>query len=224
LAATGKKEGFKTIGVVRGEELNENSNASLKYCSEQGMKLIFAERNLFNSGNIDDNFLKEIRVQNEPFHFIPLGGTDDNAIKSCAQIHQYIPENTKSIVCAVGSGGTFCGLALGLKPNQELLGISAVNDFSLIEKTKFHLNNYTVDLSRIHLNFNYTFSGFGKWNEDLMNFILTFRNQYKIGIEPVYTGKAMYALMDLLRNNKVEAPITFIHTGGMQAFPELIVH
>src|SRR5437868_958369 len=43
-AAAGKEYGIKTIGVIRGEELNSDSNAILRFVKECGMQFFFISR------------------------------------------------------------------------------------------------------------------------------------------------------------------------------------
>lgn len=222
LAAIGKKTGIPTIGIVRGDELNANSNASLKFCADNGMQLEFYSRDRYRElKNITDQ--KYFIEKWGDVYIIPEGGTTDEAAINCAKIHQYIPSEIKTILCAVGSGGTFCGLAYGLKPDQKLIGVCASKDFSLQDKTNLFLEKYNLKKKNTQLNFEFSFGGFGKWDESLMQFIKRFGEQYKIGIDPVYTGKLAYAAFQLAANKKLEGPVALIHSGGMQAFPELII-
>src|SRR5688572_22195945 len=44
VAAAGKEAGFKTRGIIRGDELSENENSMLRFAKECGMKLHFVSR------------------------------------------------------------------------------------------------------------------------------------------------------------------------------------
>ena len=44
VAAAGKDLGIKTIGIIRGDELDETSNPALSFASQCGMKLFFVSR------------------------------------------------------------------------------------------------------------------------------------------------------------------------------------
>ena len=60
------------------------------------------------------------------------------------------------------------------------------------------------------------FGGYAKTTNDLLNFISDFNNQNVFDIEPVYTGKAMFALVQyLISNNVKNKKVLFVHTGGL---------
>jgi 1-aminocyclopropane-1-carboxylate deaminase len=63
----------------------------------------------------------------------------------------------------------------------------------------------------------YHFGGYGKATPQLIDFVKTFVAETGILIEPVYTGKMLYALFDLARNNhfKPGDSILAIHSGGI---------
>jgi 1-aminocyclopropane-1-carboxylate deaminase len=65
------------------------------------------------------------------------------------------------------------------------------------------------------------FGGYAKATEELINFVKEFNRNNEFAIEPVYTGKAMFALnnylisnQELMKNKKV----LFVHTGGLHSF------
>jgi 1-aminocyclopropane-1-carboxylate deaminase len=63
---------------------------------------------------------------------------------------------------------------------------------------------------------NYHFGGYSKSNEVLNQFVTDFNNQNSFEIEPIYTGKAMFALVDFLKENKIRnKKVLFVHTGGL---------
>jgi 1-aminocyclopropane-1-carboxylate deaminase len=64
----------------------------------------------------------------------------------------------------------------------------------------------------------YHFGGYGKINEELVRFINDFYQQTKIPLDPVYTGKMMYGIVELISKGYFPkgAKILAIHTGGLQ--------
>ena len=62
------------------------------------------------------------------------------------------------------------------------------------------------------------FGGYAKWNHALVEFIQHFYGQSGIKLDPIYTGKAMAAIIDLIKAKtfKKGAKILFIHSGGLQ--------
>jgi 1-aminocyclopropane-1-carboxylate deaminase len=64
----------------------------------------------------------------------------------------------------------------------------------------------------------YHFGGFAKINEELVRFINDFKNQTGVALDPIYTGKMLFGIVDLIQKNYFpkEARILAIHTGGLQ--------
>ena len=64
----------------------------------------------------------------------------------------------------------------------------------------------------------YHFEGYGKVSEELIVFINEFYQKYKIPLDPIYTGKMMFGVMDLIAENYFpqNSKILVIHTGGLQ--------
>ena len=64
----------------------------------------------------------------------------------------------------------------------------------------------------------YHFNGYAKINENLISFINEFHRQTTIPLDPIYTGKMMFGIMDLVQKNyfKRNTSILAIHTGGLQ--------
>ena len=64
----------------------------------------------------------------------------------------------------------------------------------------------------------YHFGGYAKINTELISFINEFKAQYGLPLDPVYTGKMMFGVFDLMRQGYFPkgAKILAIHTGGLQ--------
>jgi 1-aminocyclopropane-1-carboxylate deaminase len=64
----------------------------------------------------------------------------------------------------------------------------------------------------------YHFGGYAKVNAELISFINNFKKETKIQLDPIYTGKLFYGLLDLISKNyfKKGTRILAIHTGGLQ--------
>src|SRR6218665_489671 len=123
VAAAGKEFGFETIGVIRGEELQEKylENPTLKKASENGMQFEFVTRTQYRDKN-NVAFLDQLKNKFGDFYLIPEGGTNELAVKGCKEI---LTDNDKVfdfICCAVGTGGTISGIINSLKPHQKAIG------------------------------------------------------------------------------------------------------
>jgi len=67
----------------------------------------------------------------------------------------------------------------------------------------------------VHLN--YHFGGYGKYTKDLLMFIKEIYTKHQLPLDPIYTGKAFFALLEELKNTQFDnTSVVFVHTGGLQ--------
>jgi len=219
LAYAGRKYGFQTIGVIRGEELGVDLKKTLAYnytlnqAYENGMRFKFMSRAHYRNKE-DPEFINRLSAEFGEFYLVPEGGTNEFAIKGCEEI--LLPADQKyDIVCtAVGTGGTIAGLINSATKGQEILGFPSLKGDFLegeIEKYIQPKNNWKL------IN-DYHFGGYAKINENLISFINDFYRQTTIPLDPVYTGKMMFGILDMINSNyfKNNCKILAIHTGGLQ--------
>lgn len=217
LAATawaGREGGFKTIGIVRGEEFSVKAtfNPTLTKAQEQGMHLKFVTREAYREKETNA-YLAVLRAEFGPFYHLPEGGTNALAVKGCEEILSAADAHFDFICCAVGTGGTLAGLINASTEGQQVLGFPALKGTylqkdicSFVRKRNWRLIN------------DYHFGGYAKINEPLVAFINNFRDTTGIPLDPVYTGKLLYGLTDMIGRG-VFAPgtrILAIHSGGLQ--------
>ncbi|RXJ44566.1 1-aminocyclopropane-1-carboxylate deaminase/D-cysteine desulfhydrase [Gelidibacter gilvus] len=214
VAAVGKELGFKTIGVIRGEELVDKieANHTLKFAKNCGMMFKFVTREEFRN-KISAEFIKNLKSEFGDFYLIPEGGTNDLAIKGCEEILLDADSEFDYICCSVGTGGTISGIINASKPHQKILGFPALKgDFLQEEISKFAEN------SNWQLITDYHFGGYAKINPELIGFMNQFKSAHNIPLDPVYTGKLLFGVMDLLNHGffPEKSKILVIHTGGLQ--------
>jgi len=214
VASAGQIKGFKTIGVIRGEELSDKieSNPTLSFAKQCGMQFKFVSREAYKA-KTSDAFLNDLKEELGHYYLIPEGGTNNLAIKGCEEILAKETDVFDYICCAVGTGGTISGLINCSQPSQQVLGFPALKGNFLKEDiSKF------VTKSNWSLIDNYHFGGYAKINEALISFINQFKTDYNIPLDPIYTGKMMFGVFDLIEKGyfKKESKILTIHTGGLQ--------
>lgn len=214
MSAAAKRANLEAIGVIRGEELVNSwfNNPTLKRANENGMHFKFVSREHYRKRNERD-FLDSLRSEFGEFYLIPEGGTNDLAIKGCEEILD--EEDTKfDFICTcVGTGGTMAGLVNASNNNQQVLGFPVLKgDFLETEIGKL------TSKRNWSLNPNYHFGGYARISEELVFFINRFKNQTGIALDPIYTGKMMYGLLDMVKNDNFVpgTQILAIHTGGLQ--------
>lgn len=212
-AFAGKHYGFRTIGVIRGEELaTKKPNSTLQFAANCGMQLHFVTRTDYKRKD-SEIFIKKLKERFDDFYLLPEGGTNALAIKGCEEILTENDQNFDVICCAVGTGGTISGLINASKKHQKIIGFPALKgNFLQDDIRKF------ATQSNWKLNTDYHFGGYGKINEELIAFINQFNQKHNIALDPIYTAKMMFGITDLIQKNyfKPHTKILAIHTGGLQ--------
>lgn len=213
-AYAGKFYNFKTIGVIRGEELVNNwqNNPTLVQAHTHGMEFVFISREAYRN-KTDANFLKELEKQFGAFYMVPEGGTNSLAIKGCEEILTQQDTLYNMVCCSVGTGGTVSGLINASAVHQKVIGFSALRgDFLKEDIRKFaRKDNWELQTQ-------YHFGGYAKVDKELINFINSFKQQTGIALDPIYTAKMLYGIIDVIKKGYVapKSRILAIHTGGLQ--------
>lgn len=217
-AAAGKISGFETVGVIRGEELANDlqktlqENPTLRFAADCGMKLHFVSRSDYRN-KTSEVFIEELRKKFGDFYVVPEGGTNELAVKGTEEILSPKDEEFDVIACAIGTGGTISGLINASGEHQQILGFPALKgDFLKAEVEGFSKKNNWKIIPDYH------FGGYAKVNEDLIHFINSFRKDFDVQLDPVYTGKMMYGIFELAEKKyfSKNTRILAIHTGGLQ--------
>ncbi len=211
-AAAGKEFGFKTIGIIRGEELSETDNTVLQFAKDCGMELRFISREEYRTKNISTI----MHITGECY-VLPEGGTNELAVKGCSEIIDLIDIPFDYVCSAVGTGGTIAGITSSLKVNQKAIGFPVLKGGEFL---KNEIEKFLPLKSNFELQTEYHFGGYAKKNEVLLNFISDFKSKHKIQLDFVYTGKMMFGVYDLIKKNyfQIGAKIVAIHTGGLFQF------
>ena len=214
VAAAGKLEGFKTIGIIRGEELAENfdQNPTLKFASENGMQLKFVSREQYRM-KTEVDFLLNLKKKFGSFYLIPEGGTNVLAVKGCAEILTDEDKSFNFIACAVGTGGTISGIIKSSAANQQILGFPSLKgDFLQNE-----IRNFVSETNWQLVN-SFEFGGYGKITPELVDFMNDFLAETQILLDPIYTAKMVFGVRSLIRDGFFpdHSKILLIHTGGIQ--------
>jgi 1-aminocyclopropane-1-carboxylate deaminase len=214
LAAAGHFLGVKTVGIVRGE-YNTDLSPTLQKAIHYGMELHFISRNEYKA--LASDFLPPILLDKYPhFHFIPEGGSNEASALGMGHLMNemndiFSQEALKSgkliLAVPVGTGGTMKGLHAHNEHSIPLIGIYVLKGFS--ENTL----GQGVDL-----HFDFHLGGYAKFHAGLVAFMHDFYLRYHIVLDPVYSGKLLYALNELIKSDYFKPGTTLIaiHTGGLQ--------
>ncbi|SFD11622.1 1-aminocyclopropane-1-carboxylate deaminase/D-cysteine desulfhydrase [Flavobacterium phragmitis] len=214
VAYAGKEQGFQTIGIIRGDELLHKieENPTLKFAQENGMQFEFVSREEYRLKS-EESFIEKLKDKFGDFYLVPEGGTNELAVKGCEEILKEEDSVFNYVCCAVGTGGTISGLINCALPNQKILGFPALKGDFLNDEIRIFAKKDNWNLIS-----DYHFGGYGKINLELIEFINAFFEKTKVPLDPIYTGKMVFGVIDLIGKNYFPAhsKILLIHTGGLQ--------
>ena len=214
VAFAGKEHGFKTVGIIRGNELQNGfaQNPTLQFAHDCGMQFDFVSRDDYRK-KLEVDFIEKLTSKWGRFYMIPEGGTNALAVLGCQEILQEEDSKFDFVCCCVGTGGTISGLINSAQSHQKILGFPALQgDFLTEEICKFATND------RWELIGDYNFGGYAKISNELVDFINRFLLETGIPLDPIYTGKMVFGVIDLIRKDYFpkDSKILVIHTGGLQ--------
>ena len=214
LAYVGQQLQVKTIGYIRGEK-PVVMNATLKDLQAWGMELRFISR-------VDYRVLRQYKNADalpeikDGEYWLPEGGSTELALQGVGEIITEIDMDFDVVCVPCGTGTTLAGLIGSMDETCCAVGFSALKGGEfLVGDVEKLLNIKKVNWG---VKLDYHFGGFAKSNDELLSFIEVFVRQHNIELEPVYTGKMFYGLLDLIETDffKPGQKIVAIHTGGLQ--------
>nr|WP_202925421.1 pyridoxal-phosphate dependent enzyme [Mucilaginibacter sp. 14171R-50] len=210
-AAAAAKFGFKATGFVRGEDVQ---NDTLFLCKLHGMQLIYTNRDSYRDKKalFDDVFGSD-----ENAFFIDEGGASAEGAQGCSELVNELTETYDHIFCACGTGTTAAGIINGITLNVLLTHFNAVPVFKNGEFIRDEIDRFLSVPAKYTLHTGYHFGGYAKTDPQLIQFIKQFVADTGVLIEPVYTGKMLYAIYDLAAKNHFApgSKILAIHSGGI---------
>lgn len=206
LACAGAMHHFRTVAFVRGEEVN---NHMLGLCKTWGMELYFVSREAYkNKQELFENHATP------DWYFIDEGGRGELAAKGCEEILKDAQGFTH-VVCAIGTGTTFAGLAKaaagkGMWADGICVLKGAEEMDAAIEQAIGQKDGWMVH-HRFHG------GGYAKTTPELYAFIDAFAQQTGVLLDQVYTGKMMMAVIALVEQGYYQKGdrVLLIHTGGL---------
>jgi 1-aminocyclopropane-1-carboxylate deaminase len=210
-AFAAKENGFKSIGIIRGEECLP-LNPTLSFAKENAMELHYMSRADYRL-KVTPEFLNKLKVEFGDFYLLPEGGTNELAIKGTEEILD-ASDVQDYICCSVGTGGTIAGIINTSDSMQQVIGFSAIKGSDdLLKDVLSWVNN--KDFKFIN---SYSYGGYAKLTKELILFINEFYKTQDIPLDAVYTGKMMMGILDLVAKDYFPKGISVlaIHTGGLQ--------
>lgn len=218
-AAAAHELGFRSIGIVRGEETLP-LNPTLTFVTSKEMLLHYISRDAYRKKN-DPAFLEELHKKFGDFYAIPEGGTNDLAVKGCAELGRLLDTIDVDYLCLpVGTGGTITGIIGGLRDQKEIIGVSVLKNGSFLkEEVDTQLQkNFNTAYGKWTLLTSYHHGGYARTSKELLGFIKEMNEKHNLPLDPVYTGKLLWAVMQEVKKGSFRkgSTILALHTGGLQ--------
>jgi D-cysteine desulfhydrase len=225
--------------LLLGGEKPEVYEGNLLLSSILGANVHFTGKN--RKGEDIEPLKSTLSKQGKRCYIIPYGGSDSigalgfvNAVKEFKEQLTAQELNIDYIFFASSSGGMQAGLTLGKeihKLNSELVPISIDKDetkgVSLEEVVLNIINDgfkklnidKKIEISEIGLNRDYDKYGYGVVTKNERNAIFELARNEGVLLDPVYTGRAFYGMLDFLNKEKLppNSNVLFWHTGGLPA-------
>lgn len=192
VAAAGRRLGFATVGVIRGEE-HLPLNDSLAQAAGHGMRLTYLDRNTYRR-NTEPAVLQALTSEFGPCYVLPEGGSNALAVRGCAELPAEIPVGFDVIACACGTGGTLAGIAAGLSPGQRALGFAVLRGRFLDAEVRRLQHEYGRVTGNWTIDHDFHFGGYARRRPELDAFIADFQARHGITLDWIYEAKMMYGL------------------------------
>ncbi|WP_299732900.1 pyridoxal-phosphate dependent enzyme [uncultured Endozoicomonas sp.] len=231
LAAAGHRFGLSTIGVIRGEPIEEHGHLSsmLTDAASWGMTLRFLSRSDYRNKNdpeVIQQLLSRFGLRKEDVYIVPEGGSNSLGVMGCQEIlsASQIPSNHYDEVwLACGTGATLSGVALAANdrlPGTRVMGVAVLKGADFLKNDIHHFTKNSLDNWTLLTDYHH--GGYARTSKELLAFIRSFEQETGILLDPVYTGKLMFALyrsvLDSVENTELyrNKRLLVVHTGGLQ--------
>lgn len=236
-AAVAVKLGFKCCLLLNGSN-DAEVDGNLLLDKLLGAEIYFVSQKEYENRRME--VMKEIKTNMEnkglkPY-IIPEGASNGiggfgyyKAIEEIMLQEREMEVHFDGIVIAAGSGGTYSGLLLGsriLNYDAKIYGVNVCQNEKYFKDRIYEILHDSMKYIDVNLNFSkdeiniidgYVGRGYALSREEELEFIKELAKLEGIILDPVYTGKAMYGLVQEIKKRKFSEykNLLFIHTGGI---------
>ncbi|SDJ79920.1 1-aminocyclopropane-1-carboxylate deaminase/D-cysteine desulfhydrase [Streptomyces indicus] len=200
VAAAGRLLGFPTTGIVRGHELaGRPLNPSLAQCAADGMRLVFIDRSTYRQKHQPATLARILAEAGAADAYaVPEGGSNSLAVQGCTDLGRELHGQAEVVAVACGTGGTLAGLAAGLAPGQEALGIPVVGGgFLAAEIRRLQTEAFGAPTPNWRLDDRFHAGGYARTTPELDAFAEDFEDRHGLPVERLYVAKLLHALLTL---------------------------
>jgi len=214
-AAAAKINGWKSIGIIRGER-PATFSPTLLAAVDYGMELYFISREDYKKKIIPSEVFTA--YSQDEIYMINEGGYGQKGMEGAKDMLNHIDSTSYThLIGAAGTGTSLAGLIEASDPVQKIIGIPVIkNNFSLQQEIENLIRE--KNCHRFTLIHDYHFGGYARHSPSLIDFMNQWYRLTGIPSDFVYTGKLFFAVNDLVRKNYFPAgsKILLIHSGGLQ--------
>ncbi len=215
---------------------DDASNPSLQFLHEKNCKLIFLDPAVYKQ------YDEQSSAKDFPGSlFIPEGGADEYGIRGAQEIMmECLEEKPDYVIVAGGTMSTALGMLSSAPEGVKVIAvpawkgcteeyidrlkrsrqISSTSDKEprQISSTSDPNRRQISSISDMEVWADYHFGGFGKYNQELADFMYGFTESTGIPLDPVYTGKLMFAIKNKMESGFIKPgeKVLVLHTGGLQ--------
>ena len=208
-----KQLNLECVGFIRGEE-NDRPSHTLQYAQALGMQLIFVNRKDYQQ---KEEIVKQFK--DDRWYIINEGGYGELGALGAAEILNYVDKKDYThIIASTGTGTMLAGLVMAAHTNQQVIGISSMKGNDGLENSIKALLPAAQNFAPFTILHQYHFGGYAKHPPALIAFINEAWQQFNLPLDIVYTGKLLFAIIDLVTKNyfKPQSKLLMIHSGGLQ--------
>ena len=216
LAFSGQQLGMKTVAFVRGERPAQ-LNPTLTDLQQWGMQLDFVSRSDYRQLRQYKNYDSLPNLASGQY-WLPEGGATDLALQGVGEIMSELKQEFDVLMVACGTGATLAGLIAAAPVDMQILGVAALKGGDFLNADVKQLLPQTITQQNWQILLDYHFGGFAKYTSELKLFMREFAAKHDVALDPIYTGKLLFAFYDLLNQGyfKPGQRILILHTGGLQ--------
>ena len=221
------KLGIPFTAIIRGD-YSATPSPMIKDLIQWQTHIEYVDRITYKKRS-DSAYLNELKLQFPDAIIIPEGGSQAQALQGIKDTVDEIEVDFDFIVAPVASGATLAVIinalnkrnrttATDFRSLHKVIGIGVLKGEGYLEGLVQKFLPISKHQTSWHIDHNYHFGGYAKAPNELQTFCNDFNDNMEFKIEPVYSGKAFWAVKDMLAKGKFEdrSRIVVLHTGGLQ--------